>query len=89
MENLTNPAQKTEKPWLQHYPAGVPANIDPSQYACLLDMLKGEFREVSRLPGLHFYGEDVHFRRYGPADACSPALISSRAAWSRAIASRS
>jgi long-chain acyl-CoA synthetase len=29
-----------EKIWLQHYPAGVPAEINPSEYASLLDLIE-------------------------------------------------
>ena len=27
-----------EKPWLQHYPADVPVNIDPNYYPCTIGM---------------------------------------------------
>jgi long-chain acyl-CoA synthetase len=33
-----------ERIWLKHYPAGVPADIDPSQYASLVDLLEESFK---------------------------------------------
>jgi long-chain acyl-CoA synthetase len=32
-----------ERIWLKHYPAGVPADIDPSQYSSLVDLLEESF----------------------------------------------
>jgi len=61
MENITNPVQKTEKPWLQHYPAGVPANIDPSQYTSLLAMLEESFAKYRDLPAFIFMGKTFTF----------------------------
>jgi long-chain acyl-CoA synthetase len=33
-----------ERIWLKHYPAGVPADIDPSQYSSLVELLEESFR---------------------------------------------
>lgn len=50
-----------EKPWLQHYPAGMPANIDPEQYPRLLDMLEDCFQKYSNLPAFTFMGKTLTF----------------------------
>ena len=50
-----------EKPWLQIYPAGMPANIDPSQYPRLLDMLEDCFQKYSDLPAFVFMGKTLTF----------------------------
>ena len=50
-----------EKPWLQHYPAGMPANIDPDQYPRLLDMLEDCFQKYSNLPAFTFMGKTLTF----------------------------
>jgi long-chain acyl-CoA synthetase len=36
-----------ERIWLKHYPAGVPADIDPSQYASLVDLLEESFKKFA------------------------------------------
>ncbi|MGC2084483.1 MAG: long-chain fatty acid--CoA ligase [Bradyrhizobium sp.] len=33
-----------ERIWLKHYPAGVPADIDPTQYSSLVELLEESFR---------------------------------------------
>ncbi len=50
-----------EKPWLQHYPAGMPANIAPEQYPRLLDMLEDCFQKYSDLPAFVFMGKTLTF----------------------------
>ncbi|MEY3195132.1 MAG: hypothetical protein RIQ78_1229, partial [Bacteroidota bacterium] len=47
---------KMEKPWLQHYPAGVPANIDPNAYSSVVDMLEECFNRFSDRPAYYFMG---------------------------------
>lgn len=36
-----------EKPWLKIYPAGVPANIDPTAYAMLIDMVDESLKKYA------------------------------------------
>ncbi|CCD95076.1 Long-chain-fatty-acid--CoA ligase (Long-chain acyl-CoA synthetase) (Acyl-CoA synthetase) [Bradyrhizobium sp. ORS 375] len=36
-----------ERIWLKHYPAGVPADIDPSQYPSLVDLLEESFKKFA------------------------------------------
>jgi long-chain acyl-CoA synthetase len=38
------------KPWLQHYPAGVPHQIDPSQYRSLTQLLEESFEKNAQRP---------------------------------------
>ena len=38
------------RPWLQHYPAGVPHEIDPSQYQSLAQLLEESFRRNAQRP---------------------------------------
>ena len=33
-----------ERIWLKHYPAGVPADIDPSKYQSLVELLEESFK---------------------------------------------
>ena len=36
-----------ERIWLKQYPAGVPADIDPTQYASLVDLLEESFAKFA------------------------------------------
>ena len=51
-----------EKPWLQHYPAGVPVNIDPSTYPHVTDMLEECFKKYADRPAFYFMGKMLTFR---------------------------
>ena len=66
-----------ERPWLAHYPAGVPADVDVSAYASLLDLAEDSFRRYKTLPAYRFMGRVATF---GDVDAQSRAL----AAWLQA-----
>ena len=35
-----------ERPWLKNYPSGVPANIDPEEYSCLIDLFEDTFKSI-------------------------------------------
>jgi long-chain acyl-CoA synthetase len=50
-----------ERPWLQLYPAGMPANIDPNQYPRLLDMLEECFQKYRDLPAFTFMDKTLTF----------------------------
>lgn len=52
-----------EKPWLQHYPAGIPVNIDPSAYPRVIDMLEECFKKYSHRPAFYFMGKMLTFRQ--------------------------
>ena len=66
-----------ERPWLAHYPAGVPADVDVNAYASLLDLAEDSFRRYQHLPAYRFMGRVATF---GDVDAQSRAL----AAWLQA-----
>ncbi len=50
-----------EKPWLQHYPAGVPVNIDPNAYPRVIDMLEECFKKYADRPAFYFMGKMLTF----------------------------
>ncbi len=52
-----------EKPWLQHYPAGVPVNIDPNAYLRVIDMLEECFKKYADRPAYYFMGKMMTFRQ--------------------------
>ena len=61
----------SDRPWLSSYSPGVPADIDPSQYASLVQLMEESFRQYASRPAYSFMGKEITF---GQADALSRAL---------------
>ncbi|MBL7794954.1 MAG: AMP-binding protein [Saprospiraceae bacterium] len=68
----------TEKPWLKHYPNGVPANIDPDVYPRLTDMLDECLKKYSNLPAFIFMGKTLTFGEVDRQSAHFAAYLHSR-----------
>jgi long-chain acyl-CoA synthetase len=66
-----------ERPWLTHYPAGVPAEVDTGLYPSLPALFDDSFTRHAARTAFHFMGRDL---RYAQLDAESRAL----AAWFQA-----
>ncbi len=49
------------RPWLSSYPKGVPAEINPSQYPSLKELLEHSFREFAELPAFSNLGTTMNF----------------------------
>lgn len=65
---MTNAASR---PWLSAYPQGVPAEIDPGQYASLVQLMEESFTKHATRPAYSFMGKEVS---YGQTDSLSRAL---------------
>ena len=63
-----------DKIWLKSYPPGVPAEIDPSRYSSIADLLEEAFREHRAKPAFVCMGKEIS---YAELDALSRKL----AAW--------
>jgi long-chain acyl-CoA synthetase len=63
-----------DRPWLAQYPAGVPAEIDASAYASLVELMEDSFKKYRDLPAFKFMGKTLTF---GQLDDLSRAF----AAW--------
>jgi long-chain acyl-CoA synthetase len=61
----------SERPWLAAYPAGVPADIDPSQYVSLVQLMEESFQKYASRVAYSFMGKDV---TYAQTDALSGAF---------------
>ena len=48
-------------PWLDAYPPGVPAEIDPDQYSSLAALLEASFERFGDAPAFSNFGEDMSF----------------------------
>ncbi|QYD69504.1 long-chain fatty acid--CoA ligase [Paraburkholderia edwinii] len=51
-----------QKIWLKSYPPGVPAEIDPTQYASVADLLEESFREYRDKPAFACMGKSISYR---------------------------
>ncbi|MFM0547977.1 long-chain fatty acid--CoA ligase [Paraburkholderia strydomiana] len=63
-----------DKIWLKSYPPGVPAEIDPTRYSSVAELLEEAFREHRNKPAFVCMGKEIS---YGELDALSCKL----AAW--------
>ncbi|KLR57051.1 long-chain-fatty-acid--CoA ligase [Diaphorobacter sp. J5-51] len=52
----------TDRPWLSAYPPGVPSDIDPTQYASLVQLMEQAFRDYADRTAYSFMGKEVSFR---------------------------
>ncbi len=60
-----------DRPWLGAYPQGVPADIDPAQYASLVALMEESFQKYASRVAYSFMGKEV---TYGQTDSLSAAL---------------
>src|SRR3569833_2581480 len=49
------------RPWRAAYPEGVPADIDPSQYHSLVQLMEESFQKYAARPAYVFMGKEVSF----------------------------
>ena len=61
----------TDRIWLSGYPAGVPADIDPSQYPSLVALIDDSFRKYADRTAYSFMGKDIS---YAETDAQARAM---------------
>ena len=53
----------TDRIWLNSYPPGVPADIDPSKYASMVEMMEESFRKFADRPAYSFMGTEQSYRQ--------------------------
>ena len=53
-----------DRPWLAHYPKGVPADIDPGAYRSLAHLLERSFAEHADKPAYAFMGRRTTYARW-------------------------
>jgi long-chain acyl-CoA synthetase len=51
----------SERPWLAAYPQGVPADIEPSSYHSLVDLMEQAFKAYAPRAAYSFMGKDLSF----------------------------
>ncbi|HET6631223.1 MAG TPA: AMP-binding protein [Rhodanobacteraceae bacterium] len=57
-----------QRPWLEHYPEGVPATIDPDSYGSLVDVVEEAFERFRHRPAYSNFGRTL---AYGDIDRLS------------------
>ena len=67
-----------ERFWLQQYPAGVPADIDPTSYESLKDLLEEAFRRHGAQPAYSCMGATLTYRQLDEESAAVGAWLQSR-----------
>ncbi|MEN9316582.1 MAG: hypothetical protein RIS35_2975 [Pseudomonadota bacterium] len=50
-----------ERFWLDHYPTGVPADIDPDQYASIVELIEASFKRYSQRDAYVGFGKAITF----------------------------
>ncbi|HEX5804771.1 MAG TPA: long-chain-fatty-acid--CoA ligase [Macromonas sp.] len=50
-----------DRPWLSAYPPGVPAEIDPSPYGSLVNLMDESFRRHAQRPAFRFMDQDFSY----------------------------
>jgi long-chain acyl-CoA synthetase len=65
---LGNPSMSNERPWLDHYPAGVPSQIDVHTYASVPAVLEEAFDRFRERPAFSSFGRQLS---YGQVDEMS------------------
>lgn len=69
MTDLTD--MTAARPWLSAYPAGVPADINTSQYSSLVGLMEESFQKYASSTAYSFMGKEV---TYGQTDSLSSAF---------------
>ncbi|MGQ9724614.1 MAG: long-chain-fatty-acid--CoA ligase [Tepidimonas sp.] len=66
-----------DKPWLKHYPTGVPAEIDPSRYRSLVALMEESFGKYAERPAYSFLGKEWTYREVDEASRAVAAYLQS------------
>jgi long-chain acyl-CoA synthetase len=67
----------TERIWLKHYPPGVPADLDFSQYPSLVALMEESFDKYAERIAYSFMGQDVSFAEVGRQSRAFAAYLQS------------
>ena len=67
-----------QRPWLQHYPPGVPADIDPTRYPSLVTMLEESFKAHAAREACVCMGKPLTFAELDQASSAFAAWLQSK-----------
>ena len=60
---MQTPATPPDRVWLGSYPQGVPADIDPDQYASLVGLMEESFARYADRTAYSFMGKNISYRQ--------------------------
>jgi long-chain acyl-CoA synthetase len=66
------------RPWLQHYPPGVPADIDPSRYASLIAIFEDSFARFPNRPACICMGTPLTYAQLDEGSRAFAAFLQAR-----------
>ncbi|WP_102958633.1 AMP-binding protein [Mangrovicella endophytica] len=66
-----------QRPWLQHYPDGIPAELPAHSYTSLAALLDEAFAQHATLPAFHFLGSTMRFAEIDAASRRFAAYLQS------------
>ena len=66
------------RPWLKHYPAGIPANINPDNYSSLISFAKEKMKEYAPLTVYTFMGKTMTYQQLADYSDHFAAYLQSR-----------
>ena len=67
-----------QKPWLTHYPPGVPAEIDPARYKSLVDIFEGSFARFGSRQAAICMGKPITYADLDEASRAFAGFLQSR-----------
>jgi long-chain acyl-CoA synthetase len=67
-----------EKSWIKHYPAGVPAEIDPTQYETVSQVLEEAMKKYAARTAFICMGKSITYAQLDTASRCLGAWLQSR-----------
>ena len=67
-----------ERFWLKHYPAGVPADIDPDQYTSVVAMLDEAFARYAKRPAYRCMDQIMTFEELDQTSLAFAAWLQSQ-----------
>jgi len=66
------------RPWVKYYPTGVPANINPDEYDCLVEMFERTFKKYGNQPAFTNMGKTITFSQLDTMSKQFGAYLTSR-----------
>jgi long-chain acyl-CoA synthetase len=69
---------KMNKPWLNHYPPNVPANINPDEYNNIIELLDQTVKKYSNLIAFTCMGKDLSYKKLDEDSTSFGAYLLSR-----------
>jgi long-chain acyl-CoA synthetase len=66
------------RPWLNNYPVGIPANIDPDTYCSVVEYIKETCSKYAKKPAFSFMGKEISYQQLDKMSSAFGAYLQSR-----------